>query len=113
MLASDFKLDDELKNVILAVFRHFAFSYSQGHKPPNTFKVRDFRFSALKADHCSALSRGGFGRNRAHDDVHTATTAALTCSKLLAAHLRNSITTEKIRGTKRLISLSLTFGRCP
>jgi hypothetical protein len=84
-----------------------------GHKPPNTFKVGDFRFSALKADHCSALSRGGFGRNRAHDDVHTATTAALTCSKLLAAHLRNSITTEKIRGTKRLISLSLTFGRCP
>ncbi|WBL80737.1 hypothetical protein I3J27_10045 [Bradyrhizobium xenonodulans] len=32
MLASDFKLDDELKNMILAVFRLLAFLHSQGHE---------------------------------------------------------------------------------
>jgi hypothetical protein len=31
-LANAFNLDDELKNVILVVFRSFAFLHSQGHK---------------------------------------------------------------------------------
>lgn len=33
-LATAFNLDDELKNVILVVFRSFAFLHSQGHSRP-------------------------------------------------------------------------------
>jgi hypothetical protein len=33
-LASAFNMENELKNVVLAVFRSFTFSHSQGHGRP-------------------------------------------------------------------------------
>ena len=44
-LASAFKLENELKNVIPAGFRSFAFLHSQGHKQPMPTERGDFRLT--------------------------------------------------------------------
>ncbi|CCE07894.1 hypothetical protein BRAS3843_2470030 [Bradyrhizobium sp. STM 3843] len=62
MLASNFKLAGDLKNVILAVFRLLAFLHRQGQKRPMGPGLHTFDH-ASRADVLSAVGRvrnGGF-----------------------------------------------------
>jgi hypothetical protein len=59
-LASAFNLENELKNVILAVFRSFAFSHSQGHL--QTCPAQDgVSASPLKADNRARGQHARYG----------------------------------------------------